>query len=233
MAAIVVSFAWTALDLMAGAFNLVAGALHQGVEALVPHPVLSMVITTVLLASLSASILTAISMIAYLSVLRPAFESWKEKRRRRQQVQQPAQRDVVSASGSTIHTAASARSAAGPLQPTRSLFSRLSSFFLRAPKNDPPIALKLRVQGEAMWHRLWITKAQVRSLPELHQAIRNRLALAAMEAPSNTLQGFSVEDLAGAAKILQVVLAKEGVVVGSEDIASLKEGDELEVQLKA
>jgi hypothetical protein len=53
-----------------------------------------------------------------------------------------------------------------------------------------------------------------------------------MEADSNTLMGFSVEDLAGAAKIMRVVLVREGMLVGNDEVLALKAGDELEVEIK-
>lgn len=94
------------------------------------------------------------------------------------------------------------------------------------------MVLKLRLQGETLWHRLVLTHpADTRGLAPLHDAIRRKLAAFAEADASGVLLGFSPSELRRA-KVARVTLLPDVLIGEDGDVGTLKAGDALEVQLK-
>lgn len=212
-----ISLFWAAVDAAATAFNHFAVSLHVHVDhAVGGDAFLSYILTTFIVSAVMALILTSIFMALWLSFLRSmTLQLWRRLRR--------------SSAVVTAATAASSPQITSISQRSTWQLPRLyCSCFSRAPAE---VVLKLRLHGDAMWQRFVLDRRRVRTMAALHDAARAKLAAFATLDASGAIQGFSPADLR-AAKVSRLTLLPDVLLSEDADVATLKAGDELEVQLK-
>lgn len=209
---------WAALDAATTAFNHVAVALHIHVDhAVGGDAFLSFILTTFIVSAVMALVLTGFFMALWLGMLRsPTLQLW----------QRLSRLSAVTARGPTatpsLHVSSTAKRGSWQLPGLQ------CSCCNRAPAE---VVLKLRLHGEAMWHRFVLDRRRVRTMAALHDAVRAKLAAFATADAAGAVQGFSPADLR-VAKVARLTLLPDVLLSEDADVATLKAGDELEVQLK-
>lgn len=207
---------WSAIDTAATAFNHIAVSLHEVVDVAVGgDALLSYLLTTFIVSGVMALILTALFMAAWLTFLRPIALQLLSRLR-----------------GSLAHTnAAAAAPKSATVSSKRSCGDISCSACSCVGRGPAEIVLKLRLHGEHMWQRLVLNRRRVRTMAALHDEIRTKLASFAAADAAGALQGFTAADLR-LAKVSRLTLLPDVLLTVDSDVATLKPGDELEVQLK-
>lgn len=225
---------WSIISLAAESLNHAIGLLHETIAHHVTgEPFVASILTTLAASSLLSLIITSLSLGGYVMCFVPAWRSitrWRER--------------AIAADYSAATSAASAAPAATELPGRGTILARCARCASRAwlycrdrcgfcaglISARHTRVVKVRLHGEAMWHRMLHDNSRVNTLAALRSAVQVTLAAAADNEEGGALEGLLAAEIR-AAKVSRIVLLPD-IILGDGDVAALRAAAELEVFLK-